>query len=84
MKKLWIAVLMLLLPWTAWATTYQIEPGVSVVLPPLAAPWVVSTEPNSELIAHLSEHVVEDAALKGKTLTPEQARQIALKRAGND
>jgi hypothetical protein len=63
------------------AGTYQLKPDLRVTLPDVAAPWSVSTEPNQELVEHLAEHVLEEAASQGKKLTDEQARRVAMNRA---
>lgn len=72
---------LMLLPALAMGATFQLKPDLKVSLPEVAAPWVVSTEPPTELIQHLTEHVLEEAAAQGKTPTPEQAREVAMKRA---
>lgn len=82
MKRVWILMsALLLLPVLAHAAAFQLKPDLKVVLPEVATPWSVSTEPPAELVDHLTEHVLEDAQAQGKTPTPEQARDVALKRA---
>lgn len=82
MKRLSMLLLaLMLLPTLALGATYQLKPDLKVHLPDLAAPWVVSTEPPTELVDHLTEHVLEEAAAQGKTPTPTQAREAAMKRA---
>jgi hypothetical protein len=82
MKKITVFLwVFLILPGLIMAKTFQLKPDLKVVLPDVEAPWSVSTEPIEALVEHLSEHVIEEAAGKGKKLTEEQARQVALKRA---
>ncbi len=77
---LWLAA-MLLLPVLASAAAFQLKPDLKIQLPEVSAPWSVSTEPPAELVEHLAEHVLEEAQAQGKTPTPEQAREVARKRA---
>ena len=82
MKRITTLLLaLMLLPALALGATFQLKPDLKVNLPELTAPWVVSTEPPAELVEHLTEHVLEEAAAQGKTPTPEQAREVAMKRA---
>lgn len=82
MKRVATLVLALMLvPALAMGATFQLKPDLKVNLPDLMAPWMVSTEPPAELVEHLAEHVLEEAAAQGKTPTPEQAREAAMKRA---
>lgn len=85
MKKLILLLLIVLLvPALALAGTFQLEPDLKIVLSELSDPWAASTEPNPELIDHLAEHVIEEAAEKGHQLSMAQARELAMKRAGNN
>lgn len=82
MKRMTTLLLaLMLLPALAMGATFQLKPDLKVTLPDLAAPWVASTEPPAELVEHLTEHVLEEAAAQGKTPTTEQARAAAMKRA---
>jgi len=65
----------------AMSEVYQLKPDLKVVLPDVAAPWIVSTEPSSELVDHLTELVLKEAAEKGKMPTRKQAKEVALQRA---
>jgi len=75
-----LLAILLLLPLTAAAETYEIKPGLKLMLPELAAPWTVSREPAPALLEHMAEHMQEDAASQGKTISAEQAKTAALKR----
>lgn len=75
-----LLVILLLLPLTAAAETYEIKPGLKLTLPELPAPWSVSREPAPALLEHMAEHMQEDAARQGKTISAEQAKTAALKR----
>lgn len=57
---------LMLLPALAMGATFQLKPDLKVTLPDLTAPWVASTEPPAELIEHLTEHVLEEAAARAK------------------
>ena len=85
MKKMTIFLLgIVVLPNLVQAASYQLKPDLWVRLPDVMAPWTVSMEPCSHLIEHLTSHVLEEAGSKGKELSEEKARQIALKRARNN
>lgn len=75
-----LLTILLLLPLTAAAETYEIKPGLKLSLPELSASWTVSREPAPALLEHMAEHMQEDAARQGKTISAEQARAAALKR----
>ncbi len=82
MKRLFIVVLMFMcLPALVMAGDYQLKSNLKLVLPEVAAPWKVLTEPTPEMLEHMLEHEIEEAAEQGKTLTKEQARKTALKKA---
>lgn len=82
MKKisaLLLAVLFLL-PLAAAAEIHEIKPGLKLSLPELPPSWTVSREPAPALLEHMAEHLQEDAAQQGKTITAEQALAAARKR----
>ena len=82
MKKLFIVLLVLTcLPALTLAGEYQLKPDLKVVLPEVSEPWQVLTEPTPQMLEHMIEHEIEEAAEQGKTLTKEQARKTALKKA---
>jgi hypothetical protein len=81
MKKIQIlCLILLLLPWGATAGVHDLKPGLKLLLPDLPAPWVISAEPIAALVNHMAEHVQEEAAAKGHTLSAEEARAGALKK----
>lgn len=82
MKRFGVLLLtiLMLLPLTAAAESYEIKTGLKLTLPDLSAPWTVSREPAPALLEHMAEHMQEDAARQGKTITAEQANTAALKR----
>ena len=73
-----------ILPNLVQAASYQLKPDLWVSLPDVVTPWTVSMEPCSHLIENLTNHVLEEAGSKGKKLSEEKARQIALNRARNN
>lgn len=81
MRRILTLILVLLLqPLLAAAATHEIKPGLKLVLPEVPAPWVITSEPIPALVDHMAEHVAEEAAAKGKTLTDEEAKAGARKR----
>lgn len=81
MKRIGVLLLaILLLPLVAAAGVYEIKPRVKLTLPDLPAPWIVSYEPAPALVEHMAEHLQEDAAKQGKTLTAERAQAAARER----
>ena len=79
-----LLALLFFLPGLVAAEVYQLKPTLKLKLPELISPWSASTEPDATLVKHLTEHVLEEAAEKGKLLTAEQAEQVARKRAGTN
>ncbi len=85
MKKIRLLLIVwLLFPTLAMAGVFELKPGLKVVLPEVASPWKVTTEPSQELVEHLTEHILEEAREKGQNPTNEQARKVALERAQNN
>ena len=82
MKRQIVGLLLVLLWWPllAAAATYEVQPGMRIVLPELPASWQVSREASPAMVEHLTEHVREEAAEKGKALTDAQALELARKR----
>lgn len=75
-----LLTILVFLPLTSAAETYEIKPGLKLTLPELSAPWAVSREPAPALLEHMAEHMQEDAARQGKAISAEQAKTAALKR----
>lgn len=85
MKRIsFLLLVWIFLPNLAMAGVYELKPGLKVVLPEVASPWKVTTEPSQELVEHLTEHILEEAKEMGQNPTNEQAREVALKRARNN
>ena len=67
MKRLFIILLVLTcLPAFPLAGEYQLKPDLKVVLPEVAEPWRVLTEPTPQLLEHMIEHEIEEAAEQQK------------------
>lgn len=77
-------VFLFLLPLHAFAEVYEARPGLKVVLPPLSEPWTVSREASPALVAHLAEHLKEDAEKQGRIVTEEQALNAARQRLASN
>ncbi|WP_305041593.1 hypothetical protein [Geoalkalibacter sp.] len=73
-----------LLPLSTMAEVYEARPGLKVVLPPLPEPWIVSREASPALVAHLAEHLKEDAEKQGRTVTEEQVLSAARQRLASN
>ena len=73
-----------LLPSLVIAGEYQLKPDLKVIIPEMTRQWIVSTEPTTELVEHLAEHVFDDAIRKGQTPTNEQVQKVAMQRARNN
>jgi hypothetical protein len=86
MKRIVTLVLfsLLLLPLSVAAEVFELRPGLKVVMPEVTAPWIVTTEPIPSLVEHIAEHIQEEAAEKGKTITMEQAAAVARQRLQNN
>jgi hypothetical protein len=76
--------MLLLLPLVAAAGVFEVGTGLKVVLPEVALAWVITREPMPALVEHIAEHLQEEAAEAGKTISPEQARSAALERLRQD
>jgi hypothetical protein len=76
--------LFLLVPLVATAEVYEVRSGLKVVLPEISEPWVVTKEATPALVEHLAEHLMEDAAKKGRSITKEQAMTGARQRLANN
>ena len=79
-RILLLALLPLLLPLSAPAAEYELRPGLRIILPDLADPWLVAREPVPAMVEHLAEHLRDDAVRKGQAVTREQAKAAARKR----
>lgn len=69
-----------LLPLAAPAEVHEVRPGLTVAIPELSEPWIVSKEAPPPLVEHMAEHLQTDAAAKGRTITLEQAMPVARQR----
>ena len=79
-KLLFLLIIVLVFPLVVAAQEFELRPGLSVNLPETPAFWKVDTEAPADLLAHMIEHLREDAARNEQAPTDEQLLAAAQKR----